>query len=444
MTETLPDIDALLNPIPVAGMPAGIDMRWTQEWDRLKEARRVDDGLEAGKWQKREPKTADWSSVCELASSLLRERTKDLQISMWLTEASIKLYGFRGLRDGFRVTRELIQRYWNQGLFPSMEDGPEDRSGPFEWLNSKLVDSIRSIPITARGDQGRDYSLMELEDARRTGSEKGYRNADGDIDPVRKRGYEQLLAQGHLSLEMFDRAVRETERSACEMLAADFQAAYDEFKHLEKAVDENFGDVAPNLGLCRNAMDAIKQAMSDILENRRKASPDSTPVAVSPAQDPNPPGGMKAPAGDPESITMRFNLTPTAPLDQPNSANVSWHEAEQLVRSGEVERGLTQMVRLAANETTGRSRFHRKLLLAQICIETNRDRIARSILEELAEQIDKFQLENWESSELIAGVWSRIFRIYKQSNDAELGERAAKYYERLCRLDPWQALKCEA
>ena len=31
-------------PIPVAGMPAGIDMRWTPEWDRLKEARRFDDG----------------------------------------------------------------------------------------------------------------------------------------------------------------------------------------------------------------------------------------------------------------------------------------------------------------------------------------------------------------------------------------------------------------
>jgi len=102
------------------------------------------------------------------------------------------------------------------------------------------------------------------------------------------------------------------------------------------------------------------------------------------------------------------------------------------------------MTRLAAGETTGRSRFHRKLLLAQICIDTQRDKVARSILEELAEQIDKFQLENWESSELIAGVWSRLVRIYRQTDESELQDRAAKYYERLCRLDPWQALKCEA
>jgi len=140
---------------------------------------------------------------------------------------------------------------------------------------------------------------------------------------------------------------------------------------------------------------------------------------------------------------MRFSLPfPTQP-DQSSSAG-SWNEAEQLIRSGEIEKGLAEMTRLAAGETTGRSRFHRKLLLAQICIETQRDKVARSILEELAEQIDKFQLENWESSELIAGVWSRIVRIYRQTDESELQDRAAKYYERLCRLDPWQALKCEA
>src|SRR5579871_4101115 len=154
MPVALQSIEQLLDPIPVAGMPAGIDMRWTPEWDRLKEARRFDDGLETGRWQKRERKTADWNAVQQQASTLLSERTKDLQLAMWLTEANIKLLGFPGLRDGFRVTRELMTRYWDNGLFPSIEDGPEDRSGPFEWLNNKLVDSIRAIPITARGELG--------------------------------------------------------------------------------------------------------------------------------------------------------------------------------------------------------------------------------------------------------------------------------------------------
>src|SRR5215471_12558354 len=139
------------------GQPAGADLRWTAEWDRLKEARRSDDDLEPGKWAKKERKAADWRMVEEIASVMLRERTKDLQLALWLTEAGMKLHGFPGLRDGLRLTRELMVRYWDTGLYPPMEDGPEDRAGPFEWLNNKLVDSIKAIPITARDDNDTDY-----------------------------------------------------------------------------------------------------------------------------------------------------------------------------------------------------------------------------------------------------------------------------------------------
>ena len=100
------------------------------------------------------------------------------------------------------------------------------------------------------------------------------------------------------------------------------------------------------------------------------------------------------------------------------------------------------MIRLAAAETSGRDRFQRKLLLAEVCLASKRERLARSILEELAEQIDKLQLEAWESSELISGVWTRLYRLYKQGDDSSDHDRAAKLYERLCRLDPWQALSC--
>jgi hypothetical protein len=46
----------------------------------------------------------------------------------------------------------------------------------------------------------------------------------------------------------------------------------------------------------------------------------------------------------------------------------------------------------------------------------------------------------WESSELIAGVWIRLHKLYTQSTDSSDRDRAGKLYERLCRLDPWQAL----
>ena len=432
MPAATSSIEELLDPIPMAGMPAGMDMRWTPEWDRLREARRSDDDLETGRWQKRERKTADWHTVQNLASTMLRERTKDLQVSMWLTEANVKLNGFDGLRDGLHVVRELMQRYWNQGLFPALEDGPEDRSGPFEWMNSKLVDSIRAVPITARNDGGRDYTIIDWEDARRVGSEKSCLNPEGEVDPVRRRAYDQAIADGHVSLEMFERAVTKTERPDFETLASAFQQAWDQFKALEKSVDEHFGDVAPNLATSRNAMDGIRQAVLEILENRRKASPDS-PSAMNAQQNTGDTGGP---------ITMRFNLPIPAGQEATPALSRSWENAENLVRSGNVEKGLAEMCALAAAETSGRSRFHRKLLLAQACLNVERTALARSILEELAEQIDKLQLEQWESSELIAAVWMKLSGIYKQTEDSDLQDRARQYVERLCRLDPWQALKC--
>jgi len=427
--------DDFLEPVSTQ-QPAGSDLRWTAEWDRIKEARRADDDLDPGKWAKKERKTADWLLVEELASGMLRNRSKDLQLALWLTEAAMKLHGFPGLRDGLRLAREFLVRYWDNGLYPLMEDGPEDRAGPFEWLNNKLVDSIAAIAITVRGDGDPDYSLIDLRDARRTGSEASCKDADGDIDVAKKKAYDAALAQGHISLEMFDRAVAATKRSAQEELDSDFHQTFEEFKALEKAIDEKFGDAAPNLSACRNTFYDIRQEIAAILEKKRREEPDAPPEDGSR----QPAGYGLAEKGNP--MTVRFPLALPEMSASGETVSGSWNEAEMLVRTGQVDKGLAQMIQLAARETCGRNRFQRKLLLSEACLASKRERLARSILEELAEQIDKLQLESWESSELIASVWIRLYKLYKQKVDSSDHDRAGKLYERLCRLDPWQALNC--
>src|SRR5262245_45646660 len=424
----------MLDPI-LPDLPGGADMRWTPEWDRIREARRADDELEPGKWTKKERKVSDWKLVRDLTTTMLRERTKDLQVALWLTEANIKLQGFPGLRDGLRITRELMVRYWDRGLFPTMEDGPEDRAGPFDWLNNKLVDSITAIPITLREDPGTDYSFNDLLDARRIGSEAALRDADGEIDSKKKRALDQAVAEGHVSMDLFDAAVKATKRHKYEEFCADFLQTYDEFKALERVVDEKFGDAAPNLAQCRTTLSEIRQAVTDILDQKRREEPPPPSISAVPgvagtvrAESVVPPEGIRRPV-----IGGQMTQSELAG---------SWQQAESFVRAGEVDRGLREMTRLAAAETTGRDRFRRKLLLAEICLASNRERLGRSILEELAEQIDKYQLESWESSELISNVWTRLYRLY-MSPDSSDHDRAAKLYERLCRLDPWQALGCQ-
>lgn len=419
--------DDFLGPVSPE-QPAGTDQRWTADWDRIKEARRADDELDPGKWTKKEHKTADWRLVEELTSNLLRNRTKDLQLALWLTEAGMKRHGFPGLRDGLRLTRELLTRYWDAGLFPAMEDGPEDRLGPFEWLNNKLVDSITAIPITTRADGGPDYSLIDLKDARLVGYEAGCKDPYGDVDTNKKRAFDAKLAQGHISLDMFDQAVAESKRALYEEFSADFQQTYEEFKALVKAIDEKFEDVAPDLSNCRTALNEIELEVSNILEKKRSDEPDAVAVSV----------GMDATASP---VTVRFPLSLPEMAGRMGGVGGSWNEAEMLVRSGQIDKGLAQMIQLASRETCGRNRFQRKLLLAEVCLASKRERLARSILEELAEQIDNLHLENWESTDLIASVWLRLHKIYKGTDHPD-PDRAARLYERLCRLDPWQALNC--
>jgi type VI secretion system protein ImpA len=425
-------IEDLLDPIPTEP-PCGIDLRWTAEWDRIKEARRSDDGLDTGKWAKKERKIANWRLVEEVAASILRTQSKDLQVAMWLTEANLKQYGFPGVADGFRLVRELIDRYWDQGLFPTIEDGPEDRAGPLAWLNDKLVDSIATLPITRRLDQDDNYNLLDLQDARKIGSEAKFKSADGEIDEPKKREYDTAIANGRISMEMFQRAVKETDLAAFESLQSDFDRVYQEFKALEKAIDAKFGDAAPNLSACRTILGELQNEIEGLVEKKRK----DQPAAAAPGQA----GIADGSGAHADMVTVRFPLSGFSSGASGSAMAGSWQEAERLVRSGQVDAGLAEMTRLAAAETSGRNRFHRKLLLAEVCIASKREQLARAILEELAEQIDKFQLEIWETSDLVSSVWTRLYNLYKHGSQPD-ADRARKLYDRLCRLDPWQALAC--
>src|SRR5690242_7010393 len=47
----------------------------------------------------------DWKPVRQLGIKVLTEQAKDLEITAYLIEALLRLEGFAGLRDGFRLAR---------------------------------------------------------------------------------------------------------------------------------------------------------------------------------------------------------------------------------------------------------------------------------------------------------------------------------------------------
>jgi hypothetical protein len=81
-------VDALLKPLP-GDEPTGTSARYDPVIAEIRIARESDDpSLPQGEWE-RPLKKADWSLVASLCIQTLSERSKDLQIAAWLSEAWI-------------------------------------------------------------------------------------------------------------------------------------------------------------------------------------------------------------------------------------------------------------------------------------------------------------------------------------------------------------------
>jgi len=283
------DIDALLLPIPGAN-PAGEPLRYAGSYDAIREARRAEDVLAQGDW-KRDVKTADWPGVVGLAVAALTTRTKDLQIGVWLTEALVRLHGFAGLRDGFKVLRGLHERYW-EPLYPLIEDGdPEPRLGPLDWLNEKLPPIAKAVAIT-RSRDGIAYSWLQWEESRLV----------ENLSRQSPEAKAEALAEGKLSGEQFDKAVAGTPRAFYEPLFADLTEAWEEFVGLERVVDEKFGRQAPSLLDLKKALEDCQSLVEGITKKKRQLEPD--PVAVTNSRSAGRPPAVQAGDGRDEPVTV--------------------------------------------------------------------------------------------------------------------------------------------
>jgi type VI secretion system protein ImpA len=110
----------------------------------------------------------------------------------------------------------------------------------------------------------------------------------------------------------------------------------------------------------------------------------------------------------------------------------------QAARNGRPQEGIEMLMREMAQERNGRTRFQRKVQLTQLCVSTGHEAIAVPILEELAAEIDRRKLEDWESPELLARPLALLYRCKVKSGGDE-AERQ-KLYSWICRLDPLQAM----
>jgi hypothetical protein len=229
-------------------------------------------------------------------------------------------------------------------------------------------------------------------------------------------------------MDAFEAAVRATKRKAFEAIYTPFDESFENFKVLDRVVDEKFAEASPGLSAAKEAFEEMRRLLAPILKKKREEEPDMAP--------------NEHPAGN--SSQSETSVAGFWTAGMPSDQSGSWQEAEALVRSGNVDQGLQRMASLAALETSGRGRFLRKLMLVDVCRNSGRVRLARTVLEELNAQIGEYKLDQWESTALVGAVWSRLYRLYKKSEMSSEQDQAVVLYNQLCRLDPWQAyIDCE-
>jgi len=255
------DFTVLLAAIP-GDNPMGESLRYSGVYDAIQEARRADDDLSMGDWQ-REVKAADWRAVINLATDAIGSKSKDLQLGAWLVEALTKRHSFAGLRDGLKLLGEMQERFW-EVLYPEIEDGDLGfRAGPLNLLNEKLPPCIREIPLTG-GDP--PYAWNHWDESRGVDN-LGRQNPDA---------MQAAIAEGKVTGEQFDKSVEATERAFYENLFEDLTETKEQLSRLEKVVDEKFGPDAPSLIKVRNAVDDCYQLAGGIVKKKRAQDPTYT------------------------------------------------------------------------------------------------------------------------------------------------------------------------
>lgn len=91
-----------------------------------------------------------------------------------------------------------------------------------------------------------------------------------------------------------------------------------------------------------------------------------------------------------------------------------------------------------ARQRSGRRRFRRTMQMVELAMTAGQDGIAQPLLEDIATTIENHKLDAWEDPELVASDLLKLMRYSKKIQGSSSDKQ--KLFERICRLDPVQAL----
>lgn len=257
------DIEALLAPIPGEN-PAGQKLLYAGLYDQMREARRADEGLEAGAWKLKDTKTANWDLVVKLGTAALAKETKDMQVCAWLIEAIIKLHGFVGLRDGLHLIRGLHEQFW-ENVYPEIDEGDlEARANCLAWLDRQAALAIRDLGLTSSVTGG-NYSYLQWKES------EAFDIPDQELEQVPyadrdriSKLIEQAVEEKKITSKQWRIAKNATSPAFYVNLVGLLNECLAEYEALDRIMDEKFGGETPGLSALKKMLEDVRSLVDTL------------------------------------------------------------------------------------------------------------------------------------------------------------------------------------
>lgn len=237
-SPALLEIEAFLLPISEEN-PTGIDCRADpspiSDYQNIKSARNAARAEERNNVFSGGGSEAEehWRKVIELAPTILKQQSKDLEVLCWYIEALVRRYSFSGLRDAFEVLHGFTETFWDQ-LYPMPdEDGIETRVAPLAGLNGEGAEGVLIAPLRNRllsqGSTTGPFSFWQYQqvlEVQRLVDEEAKEKKFKDL------GYE---------LDDIERAIAETSSDFLVDLRDDIQQCLTLYRQISRKLDELCG-----------------------------------------------------------------------------------------------------------------------------------------------------------------------------------------------------------
>lgn len=262
------DLDALLQDI-AGERPQGEDIRSdrspTSDYYTIKDARNSARAAERSAMfdDSDVDLIAPWRDVAKTAEKILKEKSKDLEVASWYTEALIRLHGFSGLRDGFQLIERMIESYWDD-LYPEPdEDGIETKVAPLTGLNGDGADGtlllpIRNADITPEGDFG-GFAFVHYQQAR-----DAEKIADADAKAARIETLGYCLAD-------IEQCVQSASAQWAQNMVETIEEALSSYKSINEALRASCGQDAPPYSSITGLLDEVLRTTRFVYKSHLEA-----------------------------------------------------------------------------------------------------------------------------------------------------------------------------